>query len=150
MENIIGHLFTYWMKVCHCCSRKDIPGYLRVLWVFWCVGRWCRMVMSKERRVWVEAGWWWTIEKVNKRTSARVKEWTSRRDGASQPNLQLFQLFLALDKAPRLSIRIERIFLSDKSHICPNHNMIIIWFAFRSHWRITHHHHQKEQVVHQA
>ena len=36
-----------------------------------------------------------------------------RRDGASQPNLQLFQLFLALDKAPRLRIRIERILLSD-------------------------------------
>ena len=56
-----------------------------------------------------------------------------RRDGACQPNLQLFQLFLALDKAPRLSFRIERI-LSDQSQICPNHMI---------RHSLTHHHHQK-------
>ena len=55
-----------------------------------------------------------------------------RRDGASQPNLQLFQLFLALDKAPRLSFRIERILLSDQSRICPNH-MIRIQISLAHH-----------------
>ena len=55
-----------------------------------------------------------------------------RRNGASQPNLQLFQLFLALDKAPRLSFRIERILLSDQSQICPYH-MIRIQISLAHH-----------------